>query len=490
MVWRRLISHLPLNILQALAGFGAVAAFTRLLDPADYGRYALALSAMMLAHTLAFSWVEAAAFRFLPAARAQGREKDHFASLLALAGIAATLAGLIAGLALWLSGLPEAIAAAAWFAAGAVFLRFLTKIARETDRADHAVARYSICEGVYVAAGFGLGVGAITAFDLGPAGPFLGLLAAGAIVAAADLPRLLAGAKGGRADPALMGSYAAYGAALGLALALDLVVQTAARFILALTHGANAVGALAAAQGLAGRTLDLVFIWAGIASAPLVLSAFERGGAVAASPVARRMAGVLLALAAPAAVGLWLVAAPLSAVMVGEGLRAETASLLPWLAAAGLCQGLGLYYFSEAFQLTRKTAERAVLMLIPAAVTICATALLAPSFGAAGAAQAALLGAATTLITLAAFGRRHLELPWPWKDFVKITLCCVAMALIVNALPHTGSYGELFVKAILGGFVYVSSALLLDICGARAALSAVLKSVSGKVLEPSEKPAG
>ena len=60
----RILSLAPLQIAQALIGFGAIAAFTRLMSAEDFGRYALALSISMAAHTLAFTWAEAAAFRF------------------------------------------------------------------------------------------------------------------------------------------------------------------------------------------------------------------------------------------------------------------------------------------------------------------------------------------------------------------------------------------------------------------------------------------
>ena len=42
MFWRGVLGYLPVNIVQAVAGFGAIVLFTRLLSPTDYGGYALA----------------------------------------------------------------------------------------------------------------------------------------------------------------------------------------------------------------------------------------------------------------------------------------------------------------------------------------------------------------------------------------------------------------------------------------------------------------
>jgi len=88
----RLLSLAPLQIAQGLIGFGAIAAFTRLMSAEEFGRYALALSIAMAAHTLIFTWAEAAAFRFFAAARAERRLADHFATLV---GVAAALGGAV-----------------------------------------------------------------------------------------------------------------------------------------------------------------------------------------------------------------------------------------------------------------------------------------------------------------------------------------------------------------------------------------------------------
>ena len=43
----RFLTLAPLQIAQALVGFGAIAAFTRLMSPDEFGAYALALSVSM-----------------------------------------------------------------------------------------------------------------------------------------------------------------------------------------------------------------------------------------------------------------------------------------------------------------------------------------------------------------------------------------------------------------------------------------------------------
>jgi O-antigen/teichoic acid export membrane protein len=69
MIWRRLLGYFPASLAGGLASFGGVFALTRLLSPAEYGFYALALTTMGIVYTLSITWAEAAAYRFAGAAR-------------------------------------------------------------------------------------------------------------------------------------------------------------------------------------------------------------------------------------------------------------------------------------------------------------------------------------------------------------------------------------------------------------------------------------
>jgi O-antigen/teichoic acid export membrane protein len=478
----RLRGHLPLNVVQALCGFGALALFSHVLSPDDFGRYALLLSCMMLAHTIAFTWIEAAAFRFQPIARKADELADHFRTLLALGAAASLAAGLICALALaTLVGDHDMLTASA-LAALVTLTRFINRVARETERADHRIGRYSIMEAISLIGGFGLGAAAIIWLDLGPIGPFLGLAVIGIVLAAIDMPRLIAQSRGGRCEHQRLWRYAGYGAPLALALIVDLAAQTAVRLVLEHNAGPAAVGAYAAAFGLSGRLLDLTFLWAGLAAAPLTMQAFENGGAAAAREQGARLIIVLTALAAPAAAGLALTAPELSAVMIGPGLREQAGHAAGWLALSGLLSGLTLYYFCEAFNLTKRTGIRAALMIAPALAFVAASAWLAPDHGARGAAWAAAGSSVFGLILIAAIGRRLLPLPLPWVAFGKVALAVGAMSCVVSVTPSLGDpLFTLVAKSFIGCGVYGSFILMLDLGGARSAASAVWQRLRAKV---------
>jgi O-antigen/teichoic acid export membrane protein len=478
----RALSLAPLQIAQALVGLGAIAAFTRLMSADEFGQYALALSASMLAHTLLFTWAEAAAFRFLPAARAQGRLKDHFATLLTLALALCVAVALATGAVLTLIGFGEDILALCAFAAGAAVLRFIIRIARESDRAALNVGRYAILETAYLLIGFAAGVALLVRFDLGAAAPFAGLLLAGAVVLFVDAPRLFSQAQGGAASLDRAASYASYGAPLALALAIDLAVQTIARFMLAAQAGAGEVGAYAAAFGLA-RPLDLLFIAAGAAISPLLLIAYENKGASAVGEPARNGVTLMAAIAFPAAVGLAFVATPLSALLVGQALSAEAARALPWLALAGVASGFNLYYLSEAFQLTRRTGLRAMAMLIPGAVQLALTAALAGTHGATGAAMAAAAGAGVGSIVLILAGRRFIALPLPLDAIARAGVATAIMSISLIASADAG----LFLRVAIGVTTYALAAFALNVAGIRNLADAGLLRLAARNLPFAEQ---
>jgi len=473
---QRLLANAPLQIVQALVGFAAISAFTRALTPAEYGLYALLLSSSMLAHTLALTWAEAAAFRFLPNANDARARADHFATLLRIAGYAAMLAALALGAAFFAGAATALVAAIA-----AAFFRFITRLARESERADQRIGAYVGAEMAYVLAGFALGLVLLHTTSLGVAAPFAGLLLASALLFCRDAPKLWRAASGGEADGARAARYLRYGGPLAAALALDLALQAATRLILTLTHGAEAAGAYAAAFGLA-RPIDLACALLGASAAPLLLRAFEARDAEAFAALARRAAAALALIAMPAAAGLALIAEPLTHVMIGAGLQAEAARALPWLALAGFATGAALHFFSESFQLGGRTALRAALIGAAALVQLAATAWLAPTHGAAGAAMAAALGACLGAALLALVGARIVSLAPDWEALSKIALATAFMWLAVtSAPPQTSAHGELIVKIATGAGAYIIGLSLLHFGLIWRFASAVPKSLRGKV---------
>lgn len=473
---RHLAGYLPVNLASAIAAFGGLFVFTRLLSPDEYGRYALCLSLMALLHTLTLTWVEAAGFRFHARAAVQGRLPDHFRTGIALIWRSLLLAILVwAVVYLFLRGVPGYARILPWIAV-LMPLATILKFALEAHRAGQDVGRFARVQTAQTLLGFALGALLAWQTGLGAAAPFAGLAVAAGLLAVRESAFILHSARGGKVDGEFKRQWAGYGWPIAAALALDLLLSAADRFLIAAFLGEGAVGAYAAGYGVADKTVLLICAWAAMAGAPLMMAAYEAHGPDGAAREARGLIRTLLLFGMPAASGLALVADPLSRAMIGEDLREAARPIIPWIAFAGLLNGLLIHYACEAFQLARRTGLRAALMTVPAGLNIVLNLLLLPALGVMGAVYATVLSYAAGVGLLALVGRRLVALPWPARDAMKIALACLAMWPVIALIPSMPAWPELFAKALAGGASFAIAAFALDAGGARG----FLVSLSGR----------
>jgi O-antigen/teichoic acid export membrane protein len=473
MMGRHLLTYMVPNLAQAVASFGTVAVLTRFLTPAEYGRYAMVYAAMVLVQYLTFTWVEAAAARFYNDAVEKNDKPKHFATVLRATLWCSLLFGIlcVAIVAIWPGDLALKLTLTAAF--GGTLMRVFIKLALDTRRMAQEAKRFAVLDTTHTLVGFGAAIGCVVGFGMGPEGAFLGLAIGSLIVLCIEGPALLLAAKGGQPDPDRTRSYFAYGAPLAAGLVLNLALTSSDRFVIAPLLGDAEVGAYAAGYQVAARILDIIFAWGSAAIMPLLLAAYERGGAKEVMPIARDGYAVRLGIGAPAAVGIALLAEPICTILIGENLRDRAIAIVPWIALAGLFTGM-CDYFSEAFVLSKKALERALLMLVPTILNLGLNIILLPRIGLMGAVYATVAAYGVGMILLAVVGRRHLALPIPVWETMKIAMACAVMAVIVYLAPNPGGFFEIMVKATLGGITYGCVALLLNLANARTKLKTMM----------------
>jgi O-antigen/teichoic acid export membrane protein len=474
---KHLAGYLPVNIASGIASFGAVYVFTRLMSAEDYGIYALMVWGLYAVHTFSLTWVEAANYRFTGQAEVSGGLPGHYRTALSLMMRSILLAlAITAVLAVLLRNDPRYLAILPWFAA-LLPLNTIIQMALEAHKAGQRVGRYAFVATFQLLAGFGFGALLCWTLGMGAVSAFMGLVFASLLMAMKEGPWLLQQARGGVIPKGQRAAWLGYGAPIAAALVLDLIISGIDRPMIAalLPDGEAAVGAYAAGYGVADKTVLLLCAWAAMAGSPLVMAAYERGGQDAAREEARGLVTTLLLIGMPAATGLALVARPLAEAMIGEAVRAQAMEIIPLIAFAGLLNGLLIHYFSEAFQLAKKTGQRAALMLVPAGLNVGLNFWLLPQFGLMGAVYATVASYIVGIVLLALVGRRYVRLPLPPLELLKVALACAAMWPVILVLPDWGSWPELFAKVVSGGAIYISVALALNAGGARAFMRDRLK---------------
>jgi O-antigen/teichoic acid export membrane protein len=465
MFWRGVLGYLPVNVVQAVAGFGAIVVFTRLLSPEAYGHYALAFSVAAIAHLVVLTWIETAMARFYAAEEGQDRA-DLFATLYRAFAVVALLAPLPLGLALVLAPVGTSLKLAV--AAGLVssVARSLLKLSQERRRAAGDVRGYALFDIVQTGAGFGLGA-LLAVVGFGAAAPFAGAGAASALCLVWALGPELKVARTGRFDPRRLRRYAAYGLPISMALILNVALASTDRFVLAAYVGDAAVGAYHASYSLSSRSLDIIFLWLSMAGSPAMIAALEGGGEADLRRTSGHQAALMLLIVIPATAGVALVAAPLAQLMVGPALAGQSAQVMPWIAVGALFSGLSIHYLNHALTLARRPSLQFVAIAIPAAANVVLCLVLIPRYGLDGAAWATAASYAVGLVGSFFLMRLGVALPVPWGVLARVGAATAVMAAVVLQLPALGGALELGLKAALGALVYSVCVLALDAAGVR-----------------------
>ena len=475
MFWRGVLGYLPVNLMQAVAGFGAIVVFTRLLTPAQYGDYALAFSVTSVFYAALFTWIESAMARFYAAEDEAGR-LSLYATLYRAFAVMAVVFPILAGALLLALPIGHTLKLAMGAGLASVMARSLLKMAQERRRAAGEVRGYAVFDMAQSGGGFALGA-LFAGLHLGGASPLAGAGVASAACLIFALPSELRPARLGRFEATRLKRYAAYGLPISLSLLMGLVLATTDRFVLAAYMNEATVGAYHAGYSLSNRTLDVLFLWLGMAGFPACIAALERGGRAALDKVARQQASLMVLIAFPASAGLALVAHPLAALMVGAALRDNAARVTPWIALSGLFYGVTSQYLNTAFTLGRRTGRQLLAIGAPAVLNLALTLLLIPRFGLDGAMWATTASYAFGAVASVVLQRGGVTLPIPWREVARCGLASGIMTLAIFRLPATGGVGELALKAGVGVFAYALAALALDAGGARGHLRYVLATV-------------
>ncbi len=466
MFWRGVWGYLPAQIVQGVVGFLTIVVFTRLLSAEDFGRYALAFSIFSLVHVLVFTWLEAAMARFWATETTAEGMAAHFAGLYRTAFILTALFVPIVGLAVWLWPMDPALKLAVAVGLVGIPIRCLTKLGQERRRAEGEVTSAARLDMFVSIGGLVAGV-ALAIGGAGAAAPIAGLMIAPLLALPFVMPGEVRRGHGARVEAARMIRYARFGYPIAAGLILSLVLASTDRFLLAAFLDEAAVGAYHAGYSIANRTLDVLFIWLGAAGAPALIMALERGGADQLRIAAREQGSIFILIGLPAAVGVALVATPLSQVLIGEDLRGAVSQVTPWIALSALLSGLCTYYFGQAFVLSHRTGLLLLTVGIPAVANVILNLILIPRFGVLGAAWSTAASFGIGLIATIILGRGPLAMPVPWATIVRCSIACGLMALVVRALPSPGGVVELMLHASVGGIVYAIAVVILNAAGVR-----------------------
>jgi O-antigen/teichoic acid export membrane protein len=482
MIWKQMLGYIPVNVANIVVSFGTIAILTRLFDGAEFGRYALAVAAMHFMHTTLFSWIEAAMARFYARAERRGEMASHIKTSYVVAGLLAVF-----GLPLMIGGtyimpVDAHMKMIIAFALSSTCLTLIYNIGIEAHKAAHRIGRYSAIHSSQSMIGFFVGILLILMTPLRESAPFIGIMVTNIVALMIDLPFMLRRAKGGTVDKSRNREYLVYGMPVCLALMLAYMLSQGDLFFIKYFMDDVAVGQYNAGYNLANRSLDVLFMWVGMAVTPIAITALEHDGLEKTKQVLHDYGATLLLLIMPAATGIALVAEP-AGFILGQSVRAEAVKIMPWIAFAGVMNGFISFYAQRAFVLSRKTGALAITMIFPVLLNFGLNIMLIPVYGLKGAVWATIAAYGFGLVASIIVAKRYFPLPLPWKALVQTSFACLVMAGVVFAIKTPDTMPdviELLLKAGVGACAYGLVAFAGNIANCRELIKSVVAKVKGE----------
>jgi O-antigen/teichoic acid export membrane protein len=443
------------RILPAAIGFGGIALYTRALDPASFGTYALLLSTSFLVGLAGYSWLRVATLRTM-ASIAPADEPDFDATIAlsfgftSIAVAAATVAILrISSPALPLSSVLLTAAgavASGWFELNVTFaqarMRLITYGLLQAARAVGTL----LASLLLIAAGL-------------KANALLGGFAIGNCAGFTVL-RMWSPALRGTFRSKLCRQLFRFGWPSS-ASSLTYFAVTFQRFVLNVAGGSAAVGVFAAASDFSQQTVGLLIGTAVIAGQPLAFRARDLGNHNELSEQLRNNARLVFAVGLGSAAGLIALAGPISHLYFGAKFQAGAATLLAMSAATVFLSGFRSNYFEQAFEIARHTRPMAIIAVFRIAMAVALSLVLINRWGAIGAALAMLVTEGLGLALSVVWARRLTHTPVPLASFAKIAGATAAMICVITCMPNRTTLLGLVVAVLVGTLTYAASLAMM-----------------------------
>ena len=455
-------------ILNSLLNFVVSLLVAKFLGPAEYGRFAVALSVGIVIQTLFFDWLRLAATRFY-SERERVEHPQIRATLDAAFGALAVLAA-AAALAVYALGVDLALTRdLAALAIGVGVSNGLFDFASALVRArfhDRAYGALVIAKNLLA---FVLTVGGALLFRSANIA-LLGMMI--------SIAGSLFAARGELVDPnahirdarrSLVLRFLAYGLPIVFANFLYQTVPLVNRVLTSEIYGFAEVGKISLAfelgiriVGAVGSALDVILF-------QIAVRAEKTEGDDAARTQISRNLGVVFAVAAPSVAGCWLVLPSFEALFVPESFRGAFAHYFAYLTPALFAFALINYGVNTAFQISHRLAPLIIAALVASLANSLSVIYLPPTGDATRFAIAQSISSCAGLfaLTLMLF---TLEPMWPRaRDVIGALVATCAMLVAGGPLRELApGVVTLAAQIVAGVAVYGAIGYAFDLAGLRS----------------------
>ena len=455
------------KLVPGLMAFTALAVYTHLLTPQQYGVYTLIFSAAMFVNSALFNWLPVGMIRFWPGGKYQNNAFISTLGILYLRLLVPVVIIVLFALAIlgWEEFWPVM--------AGLLLLTGFTSlgIGQQLQTAQMLPNRYAVMTISYSV--LALGLGALFAYiGFGPIGVIVGV-ACGML-----LPSVVMSVKSWALfdrslyTPELTQKLMVYGLPLAASFFLDEIANLSDRYMLAWLVNEAKAGKYAVGYDLAGNSIMMIMNAINLAAYPMIVKLLDQKGKEAALEYFNTYVILLLGIAIPAVVGLSLVGPDLVYLVIGEEYQESVTMLLPWVASGIFFMGLGAFYFHLPFQLGNKNFGIFYIAGITAVINLLLNFWLIPKMGMQGAAIATVLSFAFSTTLGFIYGRKVFPIPFPVREIIKIVTAALFMGVCLWFLKDLRGWHWLAIQMAVGLGSYGLASYLLNIGGIKQVIAA------------------
>lgn len=206
-----------------------------------------------------------------------------------------------------------------------------------------------------------------------------------------------------------------------------------------------------------------------LASFPSLVKVYERGDFAKTRLKMQQNLDILLGLSVPATIGFIIVMPEISGSIIGAEFAREFLQISPIIAFASFARGMRVYYFDQAFHLSRETFKPAINSMITLVVLVTGSLFLVTLLGTTGVALAVLISSLLSCLLSFGVGRSSVHLPVSLQRLGVCVFCTFVMAGAVygarNFIDRTLVGG--LIQSIIGIFSYGTCCLALNYAGSR-----------------------
>jgi O-antigen/teichoic acid export membrane protein len=472
MLFRHILGYTPSLLVPAITAFLAVFAFTRLLSPAEYGHYALALNSMNLLSAVFFFWLQVSLPRLMPQAIKQNKDAAFRATAYAAyASVSAII--LIIGVPVIcffpfgdfrevaIVSLPLALA------------RSVLNLNQSFHRSYLDFNRYNVIECGQAVLGLVAGLCLVYFAHMGSMGATIGMILGMVCMLSVDLKTMMR-ASWRDFDPAIFKEIVRFGVPLVASFGLSFIIASSDRYFIGFYQGAAQVGIYAAGFTLVDRVIMMLFMAVATPSFPLAVHRLEQEGVASAQNQMQKNGIAVMLLVLPACVGLILTNFELVDILIGADFREGAHKVIPWIVGASALNGLSSHYFCHAFHLAKKPRLLFWIQVPVVIVNLLLNFILIPKFGYMGAAYACFSSYVIMLGLTIIVGSKIFPFSFPFKDFAKISASVALMGGFLSLVCFPVSAVGLAAKIVSGCFVYATGVLILNVWNVRTKLRAYI----------------